>query len=52
MLRHLDLRRLALNRYFAHQNFLADRLIPEVHHQVPIIFPDQAGILGLGGVRQ
>ncbi|MBF0446466.1 MAG: 2-oxo acid dehydrogenase subunit E2 [Magnetococcales bacterium] len=25
---------------------------PEVHHQVPIIFPDQAGILGLGGVRQ
>jgi 2-oxoglutarate dehydrogenase E2 component (dihydrolipoamide succinyltransferase) len=25
---------------------------PEVHHQVPIIFPDQAGILGLGGVRR
>ncbi|MBF0381856.1 MAG: 2-oxo acid dehydrogenase subunit E2 [Magnetococcales bacterium] len=25
---------------------------PEVHHQVPIIFPDQAGIVGLGGVRR
>ncbi|MBF0193505.1 MAG: 2-oxo acid dehydrogenase subunit E2 [Magnetococcales bacterium] len=25
---------------------------PEVHHQVPIIFPDQAGIIGLGGVRR
>ncbi|MBF0358380.1 MAG: 2-oxo acid dehydrogenase subunit E2 [Magnetococcales bacterium] len=25
---------------------------PEVHHQVPIIYPDQAGIFGMGGVRR
>ena len=25
---------------------------PAVHHQVPIIFPDQAGIFGVGGVRR